>query len=109
MNTWPTEPLIHIIAGECEGNPIKNAVAKHEPDYSDDYPDTYVIATGPHAGETIMKEWEDDSIWEWYPVTIVPTHALELLAAMFANTNLPEAKAAALQAVTSYVHPYTKP
>ena len=53
MNTWPTEPLIHITAGECEGNPIGNALAKHEPHYGTYYPDTYVIATGPHVGEPI--------------------------------------------------------
>ena len=41
MDTWPTEPLIHIIEGECEGNYIENTLAKHEPGYSDDYPDTY--------------------------------------------------------------------
>ena len=29
MDTWPTEPLIHITAGECEGNLIENALAKH--------------------------------------------------------------------------------
>lgn len=56
-----------------------------------------------------MKGSEFDGIWEWYPVTIVPTYALELLAAMFANTNLLEAQAAALQAVISHVHPYIKP
>ena len=107
--TWPTEPLIRIIDGECEGNPIKNALAKHEPDYSDGYPDTYVIATGPHAGEPIVKGSEFDGIWEWYPVTTIPTHTLELLAAAFTNTNLREVQAAALQAITSYIHPHTKP
>ena len=64
MDTWPTEPLIHIIAGECEGNPIKNALAKHEPHYSTHYPDTYVTATGPHAGEPITKGSEFDVIRE---------------------------------------------
>lgn len=107
--TWPTEPLIRIISGECNETPIKNALAKHEPDYSDDYPDTYVIATGPCAGLPIVKGCEFDGIWEWYPVTTVPTHALELLATVFANRNLPELQAAAIQAVTSHVHPYTKP
>nr|DAX45586.1 MAG TPA: hypothetical protein [Caudoviricetes sp.] len=109
MYTTPTAPLIHIIAGECEGNPIKNALAKHEPGCSEGYPDAYVIATGPYAGCTIVKGSEFDDIREWYPVTTVPTHALELLAAAFANTNLPELQAAALQAVTSHIHPYTKP
>lgn len=56
-----------------------------------------------------MKGSELDGIWEWYPVTTVPTHALELLATVFANRNLPELQAAAIQAATSHVHPYTKP
>ena len=106
---WPTEPLIHIISGECDGNLIENALAKHEPDYSDDHPGTYVIATGPHAGESIVKGYEFDGIWEWYPVAIVPTHTLELLVATFANTNLLEAQAVALQAITSRTHPHIKP
>lgn len=106
---WPTEPLIHIISGECEGNPIENALAKRQPGFSDEHPDTYVIATGPHSGEPIAKGWEGDGIWEWYSVTTVPTHTIKLLQAAFANANLPQPQAAALQAITSCVHPYTKP
>lgn len=102
MDTWPTEPLIHIIEGECEGNPIENALAKHEPDYSDDYPDTYVIATGPHAGEPIMKGSEFDGIWEWYPVTTIPDEVIEKLHAAFYDTNMNEQQREAFQAFEAH-------
>lgn len=105
---WPTEPLIHITAGEVDGHPIRNALAKHEPHYSDDHPETYVIATGPQIGEPIIRGHEGDGIWEWTEVIPIPAYAIELLAAAFAYTNLPQTQAAALQAVTSYIHPYVK-
>ena len=108
MSTWPAEPFIHITAGEVDGHPIRNALAKHEPHYSDDHPETYVIATGPQTGEPIIRGYEGDGIWEWMEVIPIPAHTIELLAAAFAYTNLPQTQAAALQAVTSYVHPYVK-
>lgn len=103
MDTWPTEPLIHIIEGEFEGNPIENALAKHEPDYSDGYPDTYVIATGPHAGESIAKGSEFDGIWEWYPVTTVPDEVIKKLHAAFYDTNMNEQQQEAFQALEAHI------
>ena len=102
MDTWPTEPLIHIIEGECEGNHIENALAKHEPHYSTHYPDTYVIATGPHAGEPIMKGSEFDGIWEWYPVTTIPDEVIEKLHAAFYDTNMNEQQREAFQAFEAH-------
>lgn len=108
MSTWPTEPFIHITAGEVDGHPIRNALAKHEPHYSDDHTETYVIATGPQIGEPIFRNTEGDGIWEWMEVIPIAARTIELLAAAFTDTNLPQAQATALQAVTSYVHPYVK-
>ena len=108
MSTWPTEPLIRIDAGEVDGNPIRNALAKHEPHYSGDHPETYVIATGPQTGDPIIRGHEGDGIWEWTEVIPTPAHTIELLAAAFFDTNLPRPQSAALQAVTSYINPFVK-
>lgn len=108
MTNWPTEPLIHIIAGEVDGHPIRSALAKHEPHYSDDHPETYVVATGPQIGEPIIRGYEGDGIWEWMEVIPIPAHTIELLAAAFTDTNLQSPQAAALQAITSYIHPFVK-
>ena len=108
MDTWPTAPLTTILEGECEGNPIGNALAKHEPNYSDRHQDTYVITTGPHAGESIAKGWETDGIWEWEEVVVIPADVIKLLEAAFANTGLTLPQATALQATISYAHPQVR-
>lgn len=101
--TWPTEPLIHIIEGECEGNYIENALAKHEPDCDPDYPDTYVIATGPYAGEPIMKGSEFDGIWEWHSVTTIPTQVINQLHEAFYDTNMTDQQREAFQAFEAHI------
>lgn len=101
--TWPTEPLIHIIEGECEGDHIENALAIREPDYSDDHSNTYVIATGPYAGEFIAKGWEFDGIWEWYPVTTIPTQLINQLHEAFYDTNMNEQQKEAFQAFEAHI------
>ena len=101
--TWPTEPLIHIISGECDGNHIENALAKHEPDYGPDYLDTYVIATGPYAGESITKGWEFDGIWEWYPVTTIPPEVGSQLHEAFYDNIMTDQQKEAFQAFEAHI------
>lgn len=101
MTNWPTAPLVHITQGKAGGLSISNALAARDGD-------RYTIVTGHHAGVTLGRYYVTDQIIEYQEVTPIPTPTLELLAAAFAKTNLPTLQATALQAVTSYVHPYTK-
>lgn len=101
--TWPTEPLIRIIEGECEGNHIENALAKHEPNYSSHYPDTYVVATGPYAGEPIVRGFEFDRIWEWHPVAVIPTEVVNQLHEAFYDNVMTEQQKEAFQAFEAHI------
>lgn len=103
MSSWPTEPLVYITAGEVDGRPIRNALAKHEPHYSGGHPETYVIATGPQTGEPVVQGVEGDSIAEWHPVTIIPTEVIDKLHAAFYDTNMTEQQTEAFQALETYI------
>lgn len=103
MSDWPTEPLVHITAGEVDEYPIRNALAKHEPHYSDEHPETYVIATGPQAGEPVVQGVEGDSIAEWYPVTIIPTEVIDKLHAAFYDINMTEQQSEAFRALETHL------
>lgn len=101
--TWPTSPFIHIISGEVEGYPIENTLAKHEPHYSSHYPDTYVVATGPYAGEPIVRGFEFDGIWEWHPVAVIPTEVVNQLHEAFYDNVMTEQQKEAFQAFEAHI------
>ena len=72
MASWPDKPLIRIIRGEEDFHPIRNTLATRDGD-------SYIVASGSRAGNSISRDYETDSIDEWEEVTAVPTAALKRL------------------------------
>ena len=70
MSTWPDKPLIRIIRGEENFHPIRNTLATRDGD-------SYIVASGSRAGNSISRDYATDHIFEWEEVTAVPTAALE--------------------------------
>ena len=73
MSTWPDKPLICIIRGREYDEPVRDALATRLAE------DKYLLATGPRAGNSILRKAPSDDIDEWEEVTAVPTAALEEL------------------------------
>ena len=71
-NNWPTAPLIRIIHGEEDASHIYNTLATRDGD-------TYIIASGYHAGNAIDRDYATDGIYEWEEVVAIPTARLEEL------------------------------
>ena len=71
-NNWPTAPLIRIIHGEDDASHIYNTLATRDGD-------TYIIASGYHAGNAIDRDYATDGIYEWEEVVAIPTARLEEL------------------------------
>lgn len=72
-NNWPTAPLIKVVRGKEYDEPVRDALAARSRD------DEYLLATGPRAGNSILRKAPSDDIDDWKEVTAVPTAALEEL------------------------------
>ena len=70
-NNWPTAPLIKVVRGKEYDEPVRDALAARSKD------DEYLLATGPRAGNSILRKAPSDDIDDWEEVTAVPTAALE--------------------------------
>nr|DAW11627.1 MAG TPA: hypothetical protein [Caudoviricetes sp.] len=71
MTNWPTAPLIRVIHGREYNEPVHDGLAARVGDGK------YLLATGPRAGNSILRKTPSDDIDEWEDVTAVPTAALE--------------------------------
>lgn len=68
MTNWPTVPLIRIIQGTVNGEPIANEIARKTKGGNFSF-----------ANRLCVKDYEGDEISEWEDVTAVPTAALKRL------------------------------
>lgn len=94
MTNWPDKPLIRIIRGREYDEPVRDVLAARSKDGE------YLLATGPRAGNSILRKAPSDDIDEWEEVTAVPTAAL-IAALQGVTSHLPATKPSALdQAVT---------
>lgn len=73
MSTWPDKPLIRVVRGREYDEPVRDVLATRSRD------DEYLLATGPRAGNSILRKASSDDIDEWEEVTAVPTARLEEL------------------------------
>lgn len=73
MSTWPDKPLIRVVRGREYDEPVRDVLATRSRD------DEYLLATGPRAGNSILRKASSDDIDEWEEVTVVPTAALKRL------------------------------
>lgn len=71
MTNWPTAPMIRVVRGREYDEPVRDALATRTGD------DEYLLATGPRAGNSILRKAPSDDIDDWEEVTAVPTAALE--------------------------------
>lgn len=71
MTDLPTAPLIKVVRGKEYDEPVRDALAARSKD------DEYLLATGPRAGNSILRKAPSDDIDDWEEVTAVPTAALE--------------------------------
>ncbi len=71
MTNWPTAPLIRVVRGREYDEPVHGDLATRTGDGD------YFLATGPRAGNSILRKAPSDDIDEWEEVTAVPTAALE--------------------------------
>ncbi|WP_309336774.1 hypothetical protein [Actinomyces oris] len=72
-NDWPTAPLIKVVRGKEYDEPVRDALAARDGDGK------YLLATGPRAGNSILRKAPSDDIDDWEEITAVPTVALEEL------------------------------
>ena len=101
-NNWPTAPLIRIIRGREYDEPVRDALATRLAE------DEYLLATGPRAGNSILRKAPSDQIDDWEEVTAVPTSALKRLQDAFRGVDMVSSLVAAVQDVTSHL-PVDKP
>lgn len=101
-NNWPTAPLIRVVRGREYDEPVRDVLATRSRD------DEYLLATGPRAGNSILRKASSDDIDEWEEVAAVPTAALKRLQDAFRGVDMTSALVAALQEVTSHL-PADKP
>ena len=97
MTNWPTVPLIRIIQGTVNGEPIANEIARKTKGGNFSF-----------ANRLCVKDYEGDEISEWEEVTAVPTAALKRLQDAFRGVDMTSTLVAALQEVTSHL-PADKP
>ena len=72
-DNWPTAPLIRVVHGREYDEPVRDGLAARTGD------DEYLLATGPRAGNSILRKVPSDDIDEWEEVAVVPTAALKRL------------------------------
>ena len=70
---WPTAPLIRILDGEVNEAGVADDLAYRASDKA------YVLITGEHAEETIVRDTYGDLIVDWEEVAAVPTAHLKAL------------------------------
>nr|DAV95989.1 MAG TPA: hypothetical protein [Caudoviricetes sp.] len=75
MTNWPNKPLIRVVRGREYDETVRDALAARTGGGN------YLLATGPRAGNSILRKAPSDDIDEWEEVTAVPTAALEELKA----------------------------
>lgn len=80
MTSWPDKPLIRVVRGREYDEPVRDALATRSGD------DEYLLATGPRAGNSILRKAPSDDIDEWEEVTAVPTAALRGLLEAWRGT-----------------------
>ena len=97
MTNWPDKTLIRIVRGREYGEPVSGVLAARSGD------DEYLLATGPRAGNSILREASSDDIDEWEEVTPVPTAALKHLRDVFLGVELPLTQFAAIQQVVLHL------
>lgn len=102
MSTWPDKPLIRVVRGREYDEPVRDVLATRSGD------DEYLLATGPRAGNSILRKASSDDIDEWEEVTAVPTAALKRLQDAFRGVDMISTLVAAIQDVTSHL-PADKP
>ena len=102
MSTWPDKPLIRVVRGREYDEPVRDVLATRSRD------DEYLLATGPRAGNSILRKASSDDIDEWEEVTAVPTAALKRLQGAFRGVDMVSSLVAAVQDVTSHL-PADKP
>ena len=102
MTNWPTAPLIRVVRGREYDEPVHGDLATRTGDGD------YFLATGPRAGNSILRKAPSDDIDEWEEITAVPTAALKRLQDAFRGVDMTSALAAALLEVTSHL-PADKP
>ena len=71
MTNWPNKPLIRVVRGREYDETVRDALAARTGGGN------YLLATGPRAGNSILRKAPSDDIDEWEEVTAVPTAALE--------------------------------
>lgn len=102
MTNWPTTPLIKVVRGREYDEPVRDALAARTGD------DEYLLATGPRAGNSILRKAPSDDIDEWEEVTIVPTAALKRLQDAFRGIDVIKSLESSLLEVLSHL-PADKP
>ena len=73
MTNWPNKPLIRVVRGREYDETVRDALAARTGSGN------YLLATGPRAGNSILRRVPSDDIDEWEEVTAVPTAALKRL------------------------------
>ena len=102
MTNWPNKPLIRVVRGREYDEPVRDALATRTGD------DEYLLATGPRAGNSILRKASSDDIDEWEEATVVPTAALKRLQDAFRGIDVIESLEPPLLEVLSYL-PDDKP
>ena len=97
MTNWPTVPLIRIIQGTVNGEPIANEIARKTKGGNFSF-----------ANRLCVKDYEGDEISEWEEITAVPTAALKRLQDAFRGIDVIESLEPPLLEVLSHL-PASKP
>lgn len=97
MTNWPTVPLIRIIRGTVNGEPIANEIARKTKGGNFSF-----------ANRLCVKDYEGDEISEWEEITAVPTAALKRLQDAFRGIDVIESLEPPLLEVLSHL-PASKP
>ena len=97
MTNWPTVPLIRIIQGTVNGEPIANEIARKTKGGNFSF-----------ANRLCVKDYEGDEISEWEEITAVPTAALKRLQDAFRGIDVIESLETPLLEVLSHL-PASKP
>lgn len=101
-DNWPAAPLIRVVRGREYNEPVHDGLAARTGDGK------YLLATGPRAGNSILRKVPSDNIDEWEEVTAVPTAALKRLQDAFRGIDVIESLEPPLLEVLSCL-PASKP
>lgn len=101
MSTWPTDLIIRIDKGVCQGTDLSGTTATladvDDPDFG------YYLLDGPKFGYVICEDVASESIAASRPCAAVPIGELAFMRDVFMGAKLGRNQLKAIQRLSSYL------